>query len=122
MSTPGRPVSLVDGSELGDVGKSPGVTRRVQFCERLTDERFRHLASLLEERPQIDLRACLGDGITDLELLRFFSGLRSFQVDHGPRRKPVHPKSRTTGFEPIQQQALYRFYQRADPDPPTMRP
>jgi hypothetical protein len=81
VSGPGPLVSLVDGSELDNITELPDVTRRVQFRQRLTDERFRHLASLLEGRPEISLRAYLGDDITDLEFLRFFPGLGSFQVD-----------------------------------------
>jgi hypothetical protein len=72
---------MFDGSELDGVTELPPETRVVQFRQRLTDDRFRHLSTLLEGRPEIRLRAYLGSDIADLEFLRFFAGLTSFQVD-----------------------------------------
>jgi len=77
----GTRVSLIDGAELDAVSELPAGVRVVQFRQRLNDDRFHHLASLLDGRPEIGLRAYLGSDITDLEFLRFFPGLRSFQVD-----------------------------------------
>jgi hypothetical protein len=77
----GAHVELFDGSELDGVTELPSETRVVQFRRRPTDDQFRHLSALLEGRPDIRLRAYLGSDITDLEFLRFFVGLRSFQVD-----------------------------------------
>jgi len=77
----GTRLSLIDGAELDAVSELPAGVQLVQFRQRLTDDRFRHLARLLDGRPEIALRAYLGSDITDLEFLRFFAGLRSFQVD-----------------------------------------
>jgi hypothetical protein len=77
----GARIEMFDGSELDGVTELPPETRVVQFRQRLTDDRFRHLSTLLEGRPEIQLRAYLGSDIADLEFLRFFAGLKSFQVD-----------------------------------------
>jgi internalin A len=77
----GARLSLIDGAELDGVTELPAEVRLVQFRQRLTADRFRHLSSLLDGRPEIGLRAYLGSDITDLEFLGFFAGLRSFQVD-----------------------------------------
>jgi len=77
----GTRLSLIDGAELDDVTELPAGVQLVQFRQRLTDDRFRHLARLLDGRPEVGLRAYLGSDIADLEFLRLFAGLRSFQVD-----------------------------------------
>jgi len=55
----------------------------VQFASLLTDDDFERLATLLEQHPDVTLRAYGGyDGsITDLEFLRFFPRLESFGAD-----------------------------------------
>ncbi len=81
MTRFGSRLSLDDGSELDALTELPPGIRLVQFRRRLTDERFRHLASLLEGRADTGLRVYSSPDVTDLEFLRLFPDLRSFQVD-----------------------------------------
>src|SRR4051794_645741 len=60
----------------------PGVTR-LQFSQGLTDDEYRAVAALLDDRPEVTLRAYGGYGraMPDLEWLRFFPRIRRISID-----------------------------------------
>ena len=81
MTRFGSRCSFDDPAELDGLDALPAGITLVQFRRRLDDERYHRLARLLAGRPEIGLRVFASPDITDLEFLRFFPALRSFQVD-----------------------------------------
>lgn len=81
MTRFGSRFAVDDPAELDTLNELPAGITLVQFRRRLDDDRYRHLGRLLAGRPEIGLRVFASPDITDLELLRFFPSLRSFQVD-----------------------------------------
>lgn len=63
---------------------SPSGRGAVQFSSLLTDGDFARLAEWLRQYPEMGLRAygSYDKSIGDLEFLRFFPSLRSFELDH----------------------------------------
>src|SRR4029077_3496987 len=53
----GTRISLDDGAELDGLSSLPDDIRLIQFRRGLSDARYRHLAALLEARPDVGLRA-----------------------------------------------------------------
>jgi hypothetical protein len=77
----GSRFAIDDPAEIDTLDELPPGITLVQFRRRLDDDRYRRLGRLLAGRPEVGLRVFASPDITDLELLRFFPSLRSFQVD-----------------------------------------
>lgn len=81
MTRFGSRFGIDDPAEIDALDELPAGITLVQFRRRLDDDRYRRLGQLLAGRPEIGLRVFASPDITDLEWLRFFPNLRSFQVD-----------------------------------------
>jgi hypothetical protein len=77
----GARFAIDDPAELDVLDAIPDGVTLVQFRRALNDERYARLAALIADRPEIGLRVYATPDVTDLEFLRFFPTLRSFQCD-----------------------------------------
>jgi hypothetical protein len=77
----GTRLAIDDPAEVDTLDAIPDGVTLVQFRRALNDERYARLAALIADRPEIGLRVYATPDATDLEFLRFFPTLRSFQCD-----------------------------------------